>query len=277
MNFLKRIFFIIALLSFQNFSFSQSDKFMEAMDLISKSPSKAKAMFLETLTTDAPFHGTYHFLGFLYAEEGKMDSAIYYYEKSIELNEDNVNKTKEMTYSRLIQTYSKMLKFEKALTRGWEGLLEMPESKSIKRSIEDACLWAYYINQQKLNPDYLKSNELKEEYVVRSISQEYLILRNIRVNGEMLNFTAQSLVYEDKQAFDVLSTETSQSQKKYDVKFKLDWDLNKEFGGKTMNTKEVAANYSLPASEIIGAMLIEDRKLDLTTAIKEVLKKKTEK
>lgn len=271
---IKYFILLLLVLSFQNIAFTQDDKFMEAMDLMKTNPAKAKSIFLDIYSSDEPHHGACHFLGVLYLDENKMDSAIFYFEKSIELNKKNVNKTKEMTYVRIIQTYSQMLLFEKALTRGWEGLTEIPDSKMISTAIEDACLWSYYINQQELNPDYIKSTKLKDEYVVRSIPQEYLILRTIRIDGEYLNFTGQSLVYKKNHAYDVLSAETSKTEKKYDVMFRLDWDMSKEFGGRKMNTKEVSNDYTLPASQIVGARLIENRKIDLKETVQEVLKNK---
>ncbi len=271
----KLLLSVFLMVVFSKSVFSQSEKFFDALNFATSNPEESMSLFLETYNEDKPFHGTCHFLGVLYAEKGKMDSAIYFFEKSIELNVKNSNNTKEMTYTRIVQTYSRMLMFEKALTRGWEGLNDVSDNQMIEGAIEDACLWSYYINQQELNPDYLKSTDIKEEYVVRSIPQEYLILRTIRVNGEFLHFTGQSLVFEKKQAYDILSAETSKTEKKYDVKFRIDWDMNKEFGGRNMNTEEVSQDYSLPASQIIGAMLVENKKIDLVETIKTVLKKKT--
>ncbi len=45
--------------------------------------------------------------------------------------------------------------------------------------------------------------------------------------------------------------------------FKLDWDFNKQFGGNVPNTNDVYANSSNSIAERLGALLVDDARVDL--------------
>jgi len=123
-----------------------------------------------------------------------------------------------------------------------------------------------------LNPWYI-SPDLKNEYVVNSVSEEYLIIRRIRVNGKYLNVVNQSLVSKDAGNFDVLKCVLSKSKDTVEVNFKLNWNLNKDFGGKPIDYRSVYSNDSNAVYERIGALLADDPKIDVKKEIGKIEKK----
>jgi len=66
----------------------------------------------------------------------------------------------------------------------------------------------------------------------------------------------------NKAFYDVLTC-TQANGKKYYVMFKLDWDFNKQFGGNVPNTNDVYANSSNSIAERLGALLVDDARVDL--------------
>ena len=92
------------------------------------------------------------------------------------LNQNNANHTKEFAYIRLINTYTYKLDFFDAYNTGKDAIMQYPDNKGIGTALRDAGLWAFYIYYNKLDPSYL-SPVLKNEYVVKNIDEEYLILR----------------------------------------------------------------------------------------------------
>ncbi len=229
------LFFVNA---FSVLSQSPPEEFFKGLDLLSVNLKEAKKEFLIALKKDTLFHGTYHFLGVIYLDENKTDSAITCFKKSILLNTGNVNHTREMTYVRLIDTYLYRHDFLNAYNVAREAYTLYPDNNVIAQDLKDICLWSFYINHNGLDSSYLSSG-LKDEYIVNSVPEEYLIIRKIRINGQYLAVNSQMLTKKKKVNYDILTCNISKSNKTIDVKFRLNWDLNKYPGGKTGNTTDV--------------------------------------
>jgi hypothetical protein len=110
--------------------------------------------------------------------------------------------------------------------------------------------------------------DLKDEYQVKAIDEEYLIFRKIKVDGEYLDMSRQRLVYKNKEAYDVFDCQTSEGKKPVTLYFKLNWDMSKDFGGKVAPTQPVIDDKTMPACERLGAMLVVDRKTNIKAAVK---------
>jgi hypothetical protein len=245
-------------------------EFFSGLDLINTNQPEAKKDFLIAIEKDSLFHGSYHFLGVIYLGEHKPDSAIWCFKKSIALNPGDVNHTKEMAYVRLINTYTDQQDFQNAFTTAWETYKLYPDNANIASELKSICLWSFYIKYNQLNPAYL-SPDIKDEYIVNSIPEEYLILRNLRVDDEPLVMSSQSLVNKKGASYDVLKCTPKRSDKSIDIYFKINWDMNKYYGGKVAPTQPVIDDTKNPVYERIGAMLVADDKTDLKTAIEKMI------
>jgi tetratricopeptide (TPR) repeat protein len=251
------------------FSQTPPEEFFKGLDLLNIDIKQAKKEFLIARDKDTLFHGTYHFLGVIYLDENKVDSAIFCFKKSIALNKENVNHTREMAFVRLIDTYLYKHDFFNSFSVAWEAYQLYPDNNVLTQDLKDVCLWSYYINHNNLDSTYL-SPELKNEYIVNSVPEEYLILRKIRINDQYLIFNGQSLAKKKGGYYDILSCILSKSNEEVDVKYKLNWNPNKDFGGKIANTNNVYINLEFPIYERIGARLVEDPKIDLKQEIEKL-------
>ena len=245
-------------------------EFFDGIDSLYTNRAVAKASFKVAIQKAPQFHGSYHFMGVIYLYEHKPDSAISSFIKSIALNEGNVNHTREMTYVRLINTYTQQQDFQDAFKTGWDAFNIYPDSKSIPGALKDACLWSYYIKHNQLDPAYL-STDMKTEYVVKSIDEEYLILHSLRVDDHYLVIGSQSLANKKGKYYDVFRCTVSNTKQNVEVDFKIDWDMNTYFSGMAGPTEEVTKDSKLPAYERVGAMLATDYKTDLKAAIEKLL------
>ncbi len=261
------VFFVINAVAV--FSQDPSEEFFKGIDLLNIDKAQAKKEFLIARDKDTSFYGTHHFLGTIYLDENKSDSAIYCFKKAIALNKENRNHTKEMTYVRLIDTYLYKYDFENSFSTAWKAYQSYPDNMVIKQDLKDICLWAFYIRHNKLDSTYL-SSELKDEYIVNSVPEEYLILRKIRINDEYLVCTGQRLIKKKGNNYDVLSCVLSKSNEEIDVTFKLNWNVNKDMGDNLVNTTIVYNNPKIPIYERIGAKLAEDANIDLKQEIEKL-------
>ena len=253
------------------FSQTPPNEFFKGLEVLKTNQLEAKREFQSALEKEPAFFGSYHFLGTISLRDHKLDSAIYYFNKSILLNNSNVNHTKEMAYVRLINTYSYQQDFKSAFNSAREAYKLYPDNPAVAMALKDLCKWSFYIKHAHLNPLYL-SQDIQEEYVVSSISQEYLIIRALRVDDEGLQVKGQRLVNQNNANYDVVKCTVSQNNQEFDVKFKLNWDMAKEFGGKPAPIKAVLDNAENPVYERIGALLVGNEKADLKSVIEEFVK-----
>ena len=273
-SFIKKQFLLLFILTQSLIALCQAppEEFFEGLNLLSIDKTKAKTEFLAVLKKDTLFHGTYHFLGVIHLYENQLDSAILNFKKSIRLNTGNVNHTQEMTYVRLIDTYLYLHDFHNSFSVAWNAYLKYPNNQAIESGLKDVCLWSFHIEHNNLDSSYL-SAEIKDEYVVNSVPEEYLIIRKIRVNDQYLIVNGQSLIKKKKVNYDILNCSTSDGKEQIDIKFKLNWDLDKDFGGKTANTDQIISDIDIPSHERIGALLVSDSEINLKKEIKSMLKK----
>ncbi|RZL09491.1 MAG: hypothetical protein EOO89_21685 [Pedobacter sp.] len=232
--------------------------------------AEAKKGMLATIAKAPKFHGAYHFLGIIYADAGQQDSAMYNLLAAVYYNEANLNKTKEMSAARFIDAATRKQDFEAAFAVGYEMHKAYPENQAIAIALKDACLWSYYIRYAGLNPNYL-SQIPNEEYEVTSINQEYLITRKLKQKGDPLQVQRVGLKQMNNANYDVFKyTATDQSEKQ--IKFKLNWDMNTEFGGKASPVDQVIADKKASVTERLGAVLIKNGKADLKTEVEKLAK-----
>lgn len=245
------------------------EEFFTGLDLMSSDIKEAKKEFTIALHKDSLFHGTYHFLGVICLRQEHYDSAIYYFRKTIALNTANERHTREMAYDRLIHAYLCKYDFKDAFDAAREAFLKYPENKGITRDLRDVCLWSYHIRHNGLDSTYL-SPELRKEYIVNSVDQEYLIVRMIRIDDNALSVQSQSLRKIKKNSYDILTCAYFQNTKTIDVNFKINWDMDKYFGGKNGDPQRVYSNASNPVYVRIGALQVANDDIDLEEEIEKI-------
>jgi len=262
---------LIFLLFYSVPAFCQPEEFYAGLKLMSKDELAAKASFQLAIKKDSTYHGSYHYLGVICLEKHQLDSAAWYFSRALILNKNNDRHTKEFTYLRIIDTYLQKLDFAKACKFAYQAYQVYPKNPEFGIALKDVCLWSVYIKYDGLNPAYILP-DLKTEYVVNSVAQEYLILRKIRVDGEYLMVTSQSYFKKDTSAYDQFDCHLSKSKKKITVDFKLNWKVDiGNSGGTPPDIDGLANDKARPVYERIGAMLIDDEQKDLRVAVKEVM------
>lgn len=271
---MKRIIITIYLVInvFTVFCQTPPNEFFKGLDLVTTKPHEAKKEFQSAIIKDSTFHGSYHFLGVIYLNDKAMDSAIICFKKSILLNTKNGSHTREMAYARLILAYLYKLDFTNSFIVAKDALYQYPENNVIKQYLKDVCLWSFYINHNGLDSSYL-TTDLKEEYIVNSVPEEYLILRTLRINDEPLNFESQMLLMEEKANYDVLTCSQKKSGSEIELKFRLNWDFKTEKGGRVVNTDNIYNNSELLIHERIGALLVDDSNIDILKEYEKLSRK----
>lgn len=267
-NFIIAVFFILS--TIKGFCQGPSEEFINGLKQITTDIPAAKLNFLTAVAKTPSFHGSYHFLGVIYLNDHKPDSAIWYLKKAVELNTRNIGHTAEFSYSRLIVAYISKQDYENAFAAAWDAYKRFPDSQELQSGLKDACLWAYYTKNNELDPKY-STIDPRDEYVVKNIDEEYLIVRNLRVNDRNLQASGQSLVSKKGSAYDVLTCSIAGTNDNREIDFKINWDMNKYPGGINGPTTEVSGNKQKTIAERAGAMLVADNKTDLPEAIKKML------
>jgi hypothetical protein len=264
------ITFVLLLNSIVAFCQAPSGEFLNGLKQINTDLPAAKLNFLVAVAKYPSFHGSYHFLGVIYLNEHKPDSAIWYLKKAVELNKQNISHTAEHSYSRLITAYISKQDYENAFATAWDAYKLFPDSKSLQSGLKDACLWAYYTENNKLDPQY-SSIDPRDEYVVNNIDEEYLIVRSLLIKDYNLQVAGQSLANKKGSAYDVLTCSVGNTNDTRKIDFKINWDMNKYFGGDNGPTTDVMNNKQKSVAERAGAMLVADNKTDLPETIKKML------
>lgn len=248
---------------------SPPEAFFRGIELVTFDRAAAQKQFELAQEQDSLFPGTYHFLGVIAEENDDIAKARAYYEKSMFLNLENNNRTREMTFVRLIDTYLQETNFDKAFDLAWLAHKQYPHNNVILHALQDITLWSFYIQHNDLNPNYL-SPDLQKEYTVNSVAEEYLILRNIYIDGNYLLFDSQKVVKRGRKFYDIVSCRFSETNEVVEVKFKLNWDLNKFGNGRVVDPVEVYNNDAFPIHERIGALLVSNDDINIGNEIKKL-------
>ncbi|MES2427683.1 MAG: hypothetical protein V4560_11960 [Bacteroidota bacterium] len=266
---------IVLNLSVRAFCQAPSPEFFAGLKLIATDRTEAKKNFLLALNKDPQFFGTYHFLGAIYMAANNLDSAKWYFNKAVALNTANINHTKELSYVRLINNYAYQHDFKNGFIVACEALKLYPENKQINSVASDLCLWSFYIKYDHLDPNYL-SMATQSEYVVNNISQEYLILRKIRIDDDIPVVTHQAFRAKNEGNYDILTCTLPVSKKTITLNFKLNWGV-KDLLGKIPATDPIISNNKSTVYEKVGAMLAADaiQAVDGKTDVKAVIEKLT--
>jgi tetratricopeptide (TPR) repeat protein len=207
-------------------------------------------------------------LGTVYSIESKRDSAIFYFEKAIK----NSRKPQLAALDHLIRENLRKLDFEKAYQLAWQALVDNPGNEVFLEEFKEVCLWSYFIKHMGFNKHYLTQTKLQKEYQSKTITEQALIIKNIRnKEGQYLHVGNRQY----KGHHEIWKCRFNNSKEDIDIKFhlhnhKLDHqiELQHQLATKTYNNKEETLMVRLGA--LMALKPFDDKQaLDLLAAPEE--------
>lgn len=232
---------------------------------------KAKP-FLLSVYNEMPRPLCGYWLALAYDIENERDSAIFYYKSSIQ---NSTRKPQLAAWDNLIRVQLRQLDFEAAYATAWEALQKYPGNKVFIEEFKEVCKWSYFINHLKFEKNYLSSTELLEEYPVKTITEQELIIKNIRNNqGQFLHVSNRQY----KGMYELWKCSYNGSKKVVEVKFNLaDHDIDRQLEQQAATAKAAYNNKENAIDIRIGALLtllpISDKQmLDLLASDEEAIR-----
>lgn len=119
----------------------------------------------------------------------KPDSAIYFYEKTLDYHKSiHLNKPARVKLSR---AYLRQKDFVNAYRVALESMLIEPDDPHFALEFKDVCLWPYLISNRKLDPNYLTNPQKQISYIVNTVTEQKVITRNI-INEKGIPFDSDT-------------------------------------------------------------------------------------
>jgi hypothetical protein len=211
-------------------------------------------------------------LGLAYDLNDQRDSAVFYYKSSIK----NSGKNPPLAaIDNLIRVQLRQLDFQAAYATAWDALQKYPGNKVFIEEFKEVCKWSYFINHLQFEKSYLSSTQLHKEYPVKSISEQELIVKNIRNNQDQ-NLHVGNRQY--KGTYELWKCNYQGSKTFLEIKFTLeDHDIDRQLERQNATAK-VAFNDKKNSMDIrLGALLtylpITDKQmLDLLASDQEAIR-----
>jgi tetratricopeptide (TPR) repeat protein len=233
--------------------------------------SKAKP-FLLAVHKEMPRSLCGYWLGLAYDINDQRDSAIFYYKSSIK----NSGKNPPLAaWNNLIRVQLRQLDFEAAYATAWESLQKYPGNKTFIEQFKEVCKWSYFINHLQFEKSYLSSTKLHKEYTVKTISEQELIVTNIRnPQGESLHVGNRQY----KGTYEIWKCNYHGSKTPVDIKFNLeDHDIDRQLEEQKAAAKAAYNNKENSIDIRLGALLtflpITDKQmLDLLASDQEAIR-----
>jgi len=269
---MKNLLFFAFILLLSNSLSAQSDEIREAWDkakdLCNENHYVEAKPYLQLVYTEMPRALCCYWLGLAYDIEEKRDSAIFYYEQCIE----NSKKPQLAALDNIIRCHLRKLDFDKAYSTAWGAVTKYPGSKLFLEEYKAVCKWAYFIKHMDFDADYLSNTKLHKEYEIKTITEQHLILTNIRnQDGQHLHVGNRQY----KGNFEIWQCRYNNSKEQIEVKFHLeDHDLDRQLDKQHEKAKNVYNNKEEKIHIRLGALLtltpLSDKQmLDLMGSDKE--------
>ncbi len=249
----KLLFLFLLLTSYTTLSLAQSnatrDAWRAAQTHANNQDYSAAKPYLLEVYKEMPRPLCCYFLGLAYDLEGVTDSAEYFYQKCM----DNSRQPQMRAWDNLCRMHLRQLDFDKAYAMAKEGLTKYPGNEVVLDEFKEICKWSYCIKHEAMPTEYLSNYRLQESYKVGTITEQYLIIKNIRSQEDEFLHVGNRLY---KGTFEEWNCRYNNSKQNHVVKFELkDQDLDREIQRSTAKAKTV---YNDKAEELrvrIGAML----------------------
>lgn len=255
--------------------FAQSDATREAWDkaktLCNNSQYKEAKPFLETVYKEMPRPLCCYWLGLAYDLEGDYNNAVKYYDESIK----NSRKPQLAAWDNMLRAHLRQLDFETAYKKAWEAMQTYPGNKVFIEEFKEICKWAYFIKHTGFDESYLSSTQLHKEYKINTITEQYLIVKNVRnENGKHLHIGNRQY----KGNYELWKGMYNGSKESIDIKFHLnDHDLDRQLAKQHEAAKAVYNDKSEAIHIRLGALLaltpLSDKQmLDLLASDQEAIR-----
>lgn len=244
----------------------------EAKNLCNEQEYEKAKPFLLMVHKEMPRSLCGYWLGLAYDLNDQRDSAIFYYKSSIK----NSGKNPPLAaWDNLIRVQLRQLDFDGAYASAWEAVQKYPGNKAFIEEFKEVCKWSYFINHLQFEKSYLNSTKLLKEYPVKTISEQELIVKNIRnPKGEALHVGNRQY----KGTFEIWKCNYLGSKTPVDIKFNLaNHDLDKELEKQAATAKAAYNNTKNSIDIRLGALLtllpITDKQmLDLLASDQEAIR-----
>lgn len=189
------------------------------------------------------------FLAVTYDINNEIDSALYYYEKSIK----NSRKPQLASVDNIIRLYLRQGKLDKAYELALDAIKKYPNNEVLIDEFKQVCKWSYFTKHEKLPIEYLTNSTVQESYKVNTITEQYLIIKNLR-DEKNKQFHVGNRGY--KGTFEIWKGKFPSSEKTIDIKFELnDHNLDRGLEAQTQEAK-IAYNDDTESLAVrIGALL----------------------
>ncbi len=123
----------------------------------------------------------------------EIDSAVVHYEAAL-MNIDAPHQVRRCR-AQIVRCYLQQQNYTRAYDLAMQNVQEYADSEYFRQELQDVCLWAYLIENQRLSADYLRNFHLQESYIVNSVAAQQLIARNLRSStGERFVFDTRKNV-----------------------------------------------------------------------------------
>lgn len=250
---MKKLLLFCFLIFLSNSLAAQSDEIKAAWTkakALCNDNQYVKAMpYLQLVYTEMPRPLCCYWLGFAYDIKDQRDSAIFYYNKSIK----NSQKPQLAAWDQMIRCHLRDLDFETAYAVAWDAMQKYPGNQTFLEEFKDVCLWAYFIKHLGFHKQYLSSKKLNKEYQIKTVTEQYLIIRNIRnENGQPLHVGNRQY----KGQHEIWKCRFNNSKEELEIKFHLhDHNLDRELEKQHKKAKEIYNNKENPIHIRIGALM----------------------
>ena len=123
---------------------------------------------------------THFYLAQSYDYLKSLDSAIYFYKKTLELHESA--KPNKAAMVQLSRAYLRKMDYQNAYNQALENHRKYPEDQKFVLEFYDVCMWAFLTEYQALSRDYLTKYTWSPDnnYIVNTINEQRIIVRNLR-------------------------------------------------------------------------------------------------
>jgi ATP:corrinoid adenosyltransferase len=203
---------------------------------------------------------TAYYLGLVYDLENKLDSAAYFYDYCV----DKSRNPQLQAVMKLIRVKMRQLDIQGAYDYGLNAIKQNPDSKAIRHEFKMLCQWAYMLDRKEIDSSYLSSADLQENYTITTITQQEMILDNIRNQQDEGLFVKQRKYMGD---WEIITCHWRSSKETMEIRFnRKERDLDKAIEEQHKAAKAALADSEKSLQVRIGAMLalspIDDKTLE---------------
>jgi len=221
----------------------------QAKVLIEKQEYLAAKPFLEFVFTEMKRPLAAYYLGLAHDLEGDFESAVYYYDQCLE------HSRKPMLKALLKKTRATLRqnKIKEAYSAAEAAIEKYPENKALLAEFKVVCQWAYTLDQKIVSSSYLSNPKLQTAYKVQTVTDQILILNNIRSDQDQTLLVRQRQYKGD---FEIWNCHWYNKRKPLEVRFDLvDRDLERALEAATKKSWEVYKDETQSLAIRIGALL----------------------